>query len=227
MIRRPPRSTLFPYTTLFRSHELVRPQVDRGEEVLAVRLPRGRIDAVRRDDEIAVGKALHAGFGLETHLHAELAAAVLQELEQGDARAAAKAVSTAAQDAALVDDVDVAPVGEAAADRFVRRRVVVAERAQGLVGEHHAEAEGIVGAVALVDRDLPARPSLLREQREVQPARSAADNADLHRLAVSRVLPRSPRSPDALAPPRDRSPAPRSSPGSACPSDPGMRRRRL
>src|SRR2546427_3053269 len=25
MIRRPPRSTLFPYTTLFRSHELVQP----------------------------------------------------------------------------------------------------------------------------------------------------------------------------------------------------------
>src|SRR2546429_3201227 len=25
MIRRPPRSTLFPYTTLFRSHQLVRP----------------------------------------------------------------------------------------------------------------------------------------------------------------------------------------------------------
>src|SRR5256885_7954854 len=27
MIRRPPRSTLFPYTTLFRSHTLRRPQV--------------------------------------------------------------------------------------------------------------------------------------------------------------------------------------------------------
>src|SRR3989449_3615754 len=28
MIRRPPRSTLFPYTTLFRSHALVSPQLD-------------------------------------------------------------------------------------------------------------------------------------------------------------------------------------------------------
>src|SRR2546425_2437641 len=27
MIRRPPRSTLFPYTTLFRSHGLLRPEV--------------------------------------------------------------------------------------------------------------------------------------------------------------------------------------------------------
>src|SRR5215203_6958904 len=33
MIRRPPRSTLFPYTTLFRSSELVRP------DGLSVRLP--------------------------------------------------------------------------------------------------------------------------------------------------------------------------------------------
>src|SRR5206468_10668870 len=122
-------------------------------------------------------------------------------------------------------DVDVAPIGEAAADRLVRRRVVVAERAQGLVGEHHAEAEGVVGAVALVDRDLPARPSLLREQREVQPARSAADNADLHSAAVSRESPPSPRSPGAPAPPRDRSPGRPSSPDSACPSAPGTRRR--
>src|SRR2546427_6439091 len=30
MIRRPPRSTLFPYTTLFRSHEMVRGSTGRG-----------------------------------------------------------------------------------------------------------------------------------------------------------------------------------------------------
>src|SRR2546429_2356746 len=31
MIRRPPRSTLFPYTTLFRSHQLPRAGVESGE----------------------------------------------------------------------------------------------------------------------------------------------------------------------------------------------------
>src|SRR5258708_16138130 len=38
MIRRPPRSTLFPYTTLFRSHGLDtgEDEVDAGEELLAV-----------------------------------------------------------------------------------------------------------------------------------------------------------------------------------------------
>src|SRR5438876_7183517 len=38
MIRRPPRSTLFPYTTLFRSGQLLDQRVDR------------RIELVRRDD---------------------------------------------------------------------------------------------------------------------------------------------------------------------------------
>src|SRR5690554_7553329 len=41
MIRRPPRSTLFPYTTLFRSH-LVRNSVDHGVEMPDVREQRGK-----------------------------------------------------------------------------------------------------------------------------------------------------------------------------------------
>src|SRR3712207_8108750 len=50
MIRRPPRSTLFPYTTLFRS---ARTQV---HEVEVVRRPvLGRVHAHRRDDD-AVGE---------------------------------------------------------------------------------------------------------------------------------------------------------------------------
>src|SRR5256885_6802727 len=32
MIRRPPRSTLFPYTTLFRSRQLLEPSFDEGRE---------------------------------------------------------------------------------------------------------------------------------------------------------------------------------------------------
>src|SRR3712207_7763148 len=45
MIRRPPRSTLFPYTTLFRSVCLVVDEVDggRGAVVLAARVDGGRI----------------------------------------------------------------------------------------------------------------------------------------------------------------------------------------
>src|SRR5947199_7952204 len=49
MIRRPPRSTLFPYTTLFRSHQverdLERPRLDLGHPRL------GRLDQLARSEE--------------------------------------------------------------------------------------------------------------------------------------------------------------------------------
>src|SRR3989442_9583332 len=54
MIRRPPRSTLFPYTTLFRSHVAqVEQHADGGKEDAAKRV------AERQD----VGERLHSVFG--------------------------------------------------------------------------------------------------------------------------------------------------------------------
>src|SRR2546427_9558940 len=55
MIRRPPRSTLFPYTTLFRSPPELRPRLVPRGEVLLPHHARGRRDAV----------PLHAGGGGE------------------------------------------------------------------------------------------------------------------------------------------------------------------
>src|SRR2546430_11822558 len=55
MIRRPPRSTLFPYTTLFRSGELV--VLDVG--VLDARADRAQVAAVVRRAVAEVGQALH------------------------------------------------------------------------------------------------------------------------------------------------------------------------
>src|SRR2546428_6346817 len=46
MIRRPPRSTLFPYTTLFRSHDL-----DGGGLAGAVRAEQAETDAFGRSEE--------------------------------------------------------------------------------------------------------------------------------------------------------------------------------
>src|SRR2546422_4432603 len=54
MIRRPPRSTLFPYTTLFRSHISRGGLDDRGAAALAARAPPG---AARRDTADAVRDA--------------------------------------------------------------------------------------------------------------------------------------------------------------------------
>src|SRR5256885_14738528 len=60
MIRRPPRSTLFPYTTLFRSH-LIRNAVDHGIETPAERRRRGKppegeivLAAVRERASVAI-----------------------------------------------------------------------------------------------------------------------------------------------------------------------------
>src|SRR5258707_4262625 len=47
MIRRPPRSTLFPYTTLFRSHDLER-QLGRVRDLLGRRLAPQRLAQVLR-----------------------------------------------------------------------------------------------------------------------------------------------------------------------------------
>src|SRR2546426_8754978 len=61
MIRRPPRSTHFPYTTLFRSHLLGHPRVEVADLGL---VPREQLEEAR----LGAGRALHAPEpqGLET-----------------------------------------------------------------------------------------------------------------------------------------------------------------
>src|SRR5436190_7725574 len=49
MIRRPPRSTLFPYTTLFRSHLLRARDVARQQQPAAEQRNVHRLEVVRRD----------------------------------------------------------------------------------------------------------------------------------------------------------------------------------
>ena len=56
--------------------------------------------------------------------------------------------------------VDVVPAGELALHLLVDDRVGVLDAAQGLVGEHDAEAEGVVGRVPLPDGDLGVRQQL-------------------------------------------------------------------
>src|SRR3712207_7394464 len=58
MIRRPPRSTLFPYTTLFRSREARR--VRGGDELLGTRRPVGLLRRALGERDL-VGPDLRAG----------------------------------------------------------------------------------------------------------------------------------------------------------------------
>src|SRR3712207_9268591 len=57
MIRRPPRSTLFPYTTLFRSHHPVRAHPGGLHDHLAHPLGGAELDALHQRDERQVGRS--------------------------------------------------------------------------------------------------------------------------------------------------------------------------
>src|SRR3712207_8757975 len=52
MIRRPPRSTLFPYTTLFRSHEQVRHPIERRQALEEIEIGRLLVTHVNLDRDI-------------------------------------------------------------------------------------------------------------------------------------------------------------------------------
>src|SRR5580704_6885832 len=91
-------------------------------------------------------------------------------------------------------DLDVVPIGEMANDGAIALAVVGLEGVERLVGEHDAEAESIVGPVALEHGDARLRPGLLREDREIEAGRTAADDVNFHSM--------SPPNPPAPMPPR-------------------------
>src|SRR5947208_10652730 len=64
MIRRPPRSTLFPYTTLFRSAEVAAPQ-ERAHEITRVQI--GRLLLVTASPVAVVHYASQSGTRSEEH----------------------------------------------------------------------------------------------------------------------------------------------------------------
>src|SRR2546426_8730314 len=73
MIRRPPRSTLFPYTTLFRSHEGRKEaphEVERAEQV-AHPLVRERHHQVEREQAVTEGKRDDEDGGLAADARSE------------------------------------------------------------------------------------------------------------------------------------------------------------
>ena len=161
--------------------EAVGTEIDLGLEGIRIDPAQRRVDAVRRHHEVAPGEGPRVReLVLEGELDAKCARALLQDVEERLARAAAEAVARRAQDRTLEVDVDVVPMGEAAANLGIALGVRVAEVGERRVGEDDAEAEGVVRAVALVDRHVGVRPGLLHENGEGEPARPAAQARDLH-----------------------------------------------
>src|SRR2546425_11243850 len=98
MIRRPPRSTLFPYTTLFRSH-----------------LDRRRVGAVRAVG--AVDRVVEAPRRVADLTDAHFDVVFVIEAERrviANARLADREVDAAREQVALVEDAKLAQVGDAA-----------------------------------------------------------------------------------------------------------------
>lgn len=92
-----------------------------------------------------------------------------------------EAVAGGAGVVAAVDDVDVVPADEVAAESLVDDGVGVPDAAEGLVGEDHAEAEGVGGRVPLPDGHVAARVEPLEQGGGVEPAGSAPDDGDPRR----------------------------------------------
>ena len=169
---------------------LVPAQLEARPEGGGVLVPDPAVDAVRRDDEVGVTvgpEVLDLGFELQ--LDAKLPRPRLQDVEQPLACDAGEAVAAGAHDMPLEVDVDVVPVLKGVLDRGRALGVVLPQVVEGLVGEDHAPAEGVVGAVALEHQHLVRRVAQLHRDRKVQPGRPAADAHDLHATPSRRPAP--------------------------------------
>ena len=121
------------------------------------------------------------------HLDAELLGALGEDAEQPAAGDGGEAVTAGADHPAAVHDVDVRPGAELRLDPAKADRIGGADVGEGLVGEHHPEAEGVVGAVALEHRHPVRRVAEPEQDAEEQPAGAAADADDVHQRAGSGI----------------------------------------
>jgi hypothetical protein len=146
----------------------------------------GRVDPVGGDHQVVL--AAQPGhvrrLRPEPQLDPEVAAALLEDLQQPAPADRGEPVPAAGHDLPAVVHVDVVPAGELALEPGADHRVGVLDAAEGLVGEDHAEAEGVVGGVALPDRDPVLRAELLGQRGEVEPAGAATDDSDVHPTIV-------------------------------------------
>ena len=163
-------------------HEAAQARVDVGLEGRFVACADAAVEAVAGDHEVGVVlpcQGLVVGdLGLENEVHAQLVAAVLQDVEQALAADADEAVAAGAHAAALEEHLDVVPVVERVAHGLGRGRVGALQIAQRLVREHHTPAEGVVGPVALDHGHLQRRETALHEQAEIQARGASADAQD-------------------------------------------------
>jgi hypothetical protein len=146
------------------------PRADRGVEPV-----RGHHEVVPGAQLVGVGR-----LGAEVHRYPELGHALLQDAEQVLAAHGGEPLAADRERVPVDLHVDVGPAREVAGHLLVDHGVCGLHGAEGLVGEHDTEAEGVVGRVALPHGDLVALVELFHQGGEVEAARAAAGYRDPH-----------------------------------------------
>jgi hypothetical protein len=137
-----------------------------------------RVRSIGADDEIGVGQRVDLDAELE--LDPEPPAPPLEDLEQPRPSDRRERVARGAHLPPAEADVEPVPAREGVGDLEVRLGVGIAQRAERLLAEDHAPAEGRVGRVPLQHPHLGRALRLLQQDRQVEPGRPAADDLDLH-----------------------------------------------
>lgn len=168
---------------LGRAHpgEHVGANVDLRLEVIDVFFAEAAVDAIGQQNQIGVGEAgLVVDIDFETQVDAELVRPLLEDQEQLASRTAAEAVAAHPVHRAAEMHGDVVPVGEFLSDAAIARKIMLLEIVERGIREHHPEAKGVAGAIALIYGDVGARALLLEEDCSVETRRSATDDRDFH-----------------------------------------------
>ncbi|CAB4922794.1 unannotated protein [freshwater metagenome] len=170
--------------------ELAPTRVDRRAELRCVGIADRGVDAIAGEDEVVARHELldRRGLGAEQDVDAVRQRAALQHMEQLLAAHRREAVAADGDGLVAQRDVDIVPVGERLAHVVKGRAVGCLDTAERLVAEHHPEAEGVIGGVALPHGDLGVGVQLLDQAREVEAAGATADNRDPHGCRPPLVL---------------------------------------
>ena len=123
------------------------------------------------DDQIGGGKAAVGevpDLPLPLHLDPERLRPPGEQLQQGLPLHAGEAMPRRPHDGAAVVDLDILPARRGGGHRLVGLGIGLADVLEGLVGEHHPEAERVLDPVPLVDRHLVARVVALEQDGEIE-----------------------------------------------------------